>query len=238
MVNNNTPVDYSEYMASKLLGEALYAFSDPETVQAYNDLCKKTNTPPPKVFASVSEGLSAMSGILSGLTTFQQNAKNLQAELQKQVLALIKSGELLPVGFKLPRDSTDNPIKIPVDIVIAGEINWEKSEITYKNLEFSGIRLLEKENQKIKANKFQRSGNIVIENNKSENTNLTDLDPSQYINEKEAAKYLGISHRTLQGMRVKGGGPPFVKIRKMVRYKAGDLIKWTDGNKKENTAQY
>ena len=234
MTTNDNHVDYSEYMASTQLLEATKVFGDPKTIQAYDDLYRQASSTPQPA-NKLADNIAFLGGMLSNIATAQQKSQKLQVELKNQILNLIKSGDLLPIGFKLPRESTDNPIKIPLDIFISGEINWEKSEIKFKNLEFSGIRLLEKENQKIKANKFQRSGNIVIENKKSANTNLADLDPSQYINEKEAAKYLGISHRTLQGLRVKGGGPPFLKIRKMVRYKAADLIEWTDGNKRENT---
>jgi hypothetical protein len=42
----------------------------------------------------------------------------------------------------------------------------------------------------------------------------------------------------MQGYRVKGGGPEFVKIsHKVVRYKIADLIKWTQNRKRKNTSE-
>lgn len=66
---------------------------------------------------------------------------------------------------------------------------------------------------------------------------FADLDPDLHIDEKKAAAYLGISPRTLQGYRTKGGGPEFVKIsHKVVRYKVSDLIKWTNSKRQRNTS--
>ena len=43
------------------------------------------------------------------------------------------------------------------------------------------------------------------------------------LTEKEAAKVLRISVRTLQGWRVDGGGPKFLKIGRSVRYRLSAL---------------
>ena len=42
--------------------------------------------------------------------------------------------------------------------------------------------------------------------------------------ELEAAKYLNVSHRTLQKLRVVGGGPKFIKLGRKVRYRLADLV--------------
>ena len=56
--------------------------------------------------------------------------------------------------------------------------------------------------------------------------------------ETEAARVLGFSVRTLQGWRVKGGGPRFVKVgRRAVRYRRRDLIAWTEANLCANTSE-
>ena len=53
------------------------------------------------------------------------------------------------------------------------------------------------------------------------------------LTETEAAKFLGFSIRSLQGWRLKGGGPTFIKIGgKSVRYRRRDLIGWADDNRK------
>lgn len=49
---------------------------------------------------------------------------------------------------------------------------------------------------------------------------------------KEAATYLHVSRRTLEGMRSSGGGPKFIKFgpgkRAKVFYRRGDLETWLD----------
>ena len=50
------------------------------------------------------------------------------------------------------------------------------------------------------------------------------------IGERESATFLGLSVRTVQGLRQKGGGPPFVRIStRCVKYRRGDLKSWADG---------
>lgn len=46
------------------------------------------------------------------------------------------------------------------------------------------------------------------------------------LNETQAAEYLGLSVRTLQAWRVRGGGPVFVKLGRAVRYRPDDLNAW------------
>ncbi|CTQ69499.1 helix-turn-helix transcriptional regulator [Roseibium alexandrii] len=46
------------------------------------------------------------------------------------------------------------------------------------------------------------------------------------LNENKAAEYLGLSVRTLQAWRVRGGGPTFVKAGRAVRYRPDDLNAW------------
>jgi len=56
------------------------------------------------------------------------------------------------------------------------------------------------------------------------------------LNEVQAAGFLGFSIRALQGWRVKGGGPRFVKIGgKAVRYRRRDLIAFAESNLRANT---
>ncbi len=189
-------------------------------------------------------------------------------------------GDLIPFGFKEPRDISDLPIQIPGDLLFSGVLNWENGNLKYKNYEFSGVRLLADIMPVINSkaiydeNKFEDiSGNsenseipqilnfknskVLNQNNKA-NLKLThknntphqskfekpkkqdfdDLDPALHINEKIAAEYLGISHKTLQGYRVKGGGPPFIKVgERSVRYKIADLMNWAE-NRKKNTSEY
>lgn len=58
------------------------------------------------------------------------------------------------------------------------------------------------------------------------------------INTHEAAKYLGVSYNTLKKYRITGGGPPFFKIGRSIRYAIEDLEKYLNIRKFDNTAGY
>lgn len=58
------------------------------------------------------------------------------------------------------------------------------------------------------------------------------------IDETEAASFLGYTIRALQGWRVKGGGPNFIKVSKRsVRYRRRDLIEWCERLKRAHTSE-
>ena len=58
------------------------------------------------------------------------------------------------------------------------------------------------------------------------------------VNESEAAGFLGYSVRALQGWRVKGGGPKFVKVSaRSIRYRRRDLIEWAEARLRSNTSE-
>ena len=59
------------------------------------------------------------------------------------------------------------------------------------------------------------------------------------LNETLAAKFLGLSTRTLQKWRVEGSGPAFVRIsRRAIRYRPSDLQEWVEGNICNSTSEY
>jgi excisionase family DNA binding protein len=49
---------------------------------------------------------------------------------------------------------------------------------------------------------------------------------TQLLDQREAAKLLRLSERTLERLRVQGGGPRFVKAGRCVRYRETDLEAW------------
>jgi hypothetical protein len=51
-------------------------------------------------------------------------------------------------------------------------------------------------------------------------------DPDAAVNENTAAEFLGVSVRTLEAWRVRGGGPPYVKIGRAVRYQRRALVSY------------
>lgn len=59
---------------------------------------------------------------------------------------------------------------------------------------------------------------------------------TRLLSTREEAKKLGISHRTLEGLRLKGGGPPFVKLGRSVRYDETDVDMWLASRRRRSTS--
>ncbi|RWO94453.1 MAG: DNA-binding protein [Mesorhizobium sp.] len=53
---------------------------------------------------------------------------------------------------------------------------------------------------------------------------------SPFLNTAQAAFYIGLSQRTLDKMRLKGGGPKFRKHGRYVRYHIDELDEWSKGH--------
>ena len=54
--------------------------------------------------------------------------------------------------------------------------------------------------------------------------------------ESEVAEFLGVSARTLQGWRWRGGGPPFHRIGSAIRYDLGEVRAWLDAQRRTSTS--
>ena len=52
----------------------------------------------------------------------------------------------------------------------------------------------------------------------------------------EAATYLSLSPSTLNKLRVKGGGPRYVKIGGKILYDVRDLDQWIEDHKRNSTS--
>jgi hypothetical protein len=52
----------------------------------------------------------------------------------------------------------------------------------------------------------------------------TAVDVDAAVSENQAAEFLGVSVRTLQAWRVRGGGPRYLKIGRAVRYQRRELV--------------
>jgi hypothetical protein len=59
---------------------------------------------------------------------------------------------------------------------------------------------------------------------------------SPFLNTLDAAKYLGLSPRTLEKMRLLGHGPRFRKHGRYVRYHINDLEQWSEGRRHQSTS--
>ena len=62
--------------------------------------------------------------------------------------------------------------------------------------------------------------------------------PGRRLRTPEAARYLGLSWRTLQNFRISGVGPRFSKLGRSVVYSIPDLDKWVEERVRFSTAEY
>ncbi len=64
----------------------------------------------------------------------------------------------------------------------------------------------------------------------------TKMDEQNYLSRARAADYLGLSVRTLDRLRVAGGGPLFWKGGSRVLYDQRDMDTWVEGRKQRSTS--
>lgn len=57
-----------------------------------------------------------------------------------------------------------------------------------------------------------------------------------YFSTEQAATYLGLSRRTLEGFRCRGGGPLFIKAGRRCLYRQEDLDEWALANRRRSTS--
>lgn len=60
---------------------------------------------------------------------------------------------------------------------------------------------------------------------------------ARLLNSVEAAERLGISHQRIRALRMEGGGPPFIKIGYLVRYRVEDVEAWIASCARRCTAE-
>ncbi len=54
---------------------------------------------------------------------------------------------------------------------------------------------------------------------------------------REVAAYVGLSHRTLESYRSRGGGPPFYVVGSViVRYLLSEVLKWAVARRRHSTS--
>ena len=57
------------------------------------------------------------------------------------------------------------------------------------------------------------------------------------IDSNAAAEFCGTTSKTMETWRMKGGGPPFVRVsRKCIRYRRLDLREWADTQMRRSTS--
>lgn len=64
-----------------------------------------------------------------------------------------------------------------------------------------------------------------------------DTNDDRFLTETEVARLLGMSPRTLQAWRYKGGHTPdFIKVGRSVRYRLGDVKAWLRERRRRSTS--
>jgi helix-turn-helix protein len=63
-------------------------------------------------------------------------------------------------------------------------------------------------------------------------TSPIERDTRALTSEKDAARFLSVSQRTLQAWRALGSGPPYIKMGRAIRYCMADLIAWTESKRR------
>lgn len=63
------------------------------------------------------------------------------------------------------------------------------------------------------------------------------LNPQRLLSRDEVESTFGISRRFLELAACNGGGPAFIKVGRLTRYRVQDLLDWIEANRFHNTSQ-
>ena len=67
---------------------------------------------------------------------------------------------------------------------------------------------------------------------------LTEGEERTVLPTEQAAEYLGLSPKTLETLRTRGGGPPFLKLGRRVVYRKTDLDNWLAARVRRSTSDH
>lgn len=62
-------------------------------------------------------------------------------------------------------------------------------------------------------------------------------DPDELLNQSKVAKILGTTEKFLEARRTRGGGPAFVKVGRLVRYRKSDVDRWLESRRVTSTSE-
>ena len=63
-------------------------------------------------------------------------------------------------------------------------------------------------------------------------------DRVNFLDSSQAADYLGVKRTTLEAWRCRGGGPKFVKLGRLVKYRQSDLDNFIEARVRSNTSEF
>ncbi|RKQ72503.1 hypothetical protein [Oceanibaculum indicum] len=82
--------------------------------------------------------------LFAPMVAYSANRKSIIVETQQRMIAKLWDGELVALGYTLPRQVEDAPVFLPHD-AWSGTIDWEKSEIRGAGLHFVSVRIARQE---------------------------------------------------------------------------------------------
>ncbi len=59
----------------------------------------------------------------------------------------------------------------------------------------------------------------------------------EIVREQRIAKICDVDVRTVQAWRLRGCGPPFLKLQRAVRYSLRDVMNWLENNRRQSTSE-
>lgn len=62
-------------------------------------------------------------------------------------------------------------------------------------------------------------------------------DPDVLLDAKQVARIINMSPKFVEGRRVRGGGIPYIKVGRYVRYRRNDVEAWLDSRTHTSTSQ-
>jgi hypothetical protein len=63
------------------------------------------------------------------------------------------------------------------------------------------------------------------------------LFPEPLHDQEWAASIIGCKPKTLEAWRTRGGGPPFVRVGRLAKYRGSDLHAWIEQNVRRSTSE-
>jgi len=75
---------------------------------------------------------------------------------------------------------------------------------------------------------------VSVSKREQPTANWDDVEP-EVVDTRRAARILGLSPATLATLRSRGGGPPYCKLGRAVRYRVADLRAWRDARLERHT---
>lgn len=62
-------------------------------------------------------------------------------------------------------------------------------------------------------------------------------EPDELLNQSKVAKILGVTEKFLEARRCRGGGVPYIRVGRLVRYKKSDVDAWIDSRRVSSTSE-